>query len=174
MPKSGVTKLKARLRKYGGGWFFLDIPGKIGKRFETDPKTRRVVCTLNGSHTFQCALMPNKGEFVISINKPIREKLGIGDGDIVDVELVADTSKYGLPMPDELAEVLRQDKEGDKLFHALTAGKRRSLIYLINNTKGIDRRIHNALIVIEHLKDNDGKVDGDKLYEAIKRPMFDG
>lgn len=172
MPPKGTTKIKSRLRRYGSGWYFLDIPRKIGKRFETDPKTRRVVCTLNNKHTFQCALMPNKGEFVISINKPIREKLGIGDGDTVDVELVADTSKYGLPMPAELAEVLRQDRDGDKLFHALTPGKQRSLLYLVNIAKGIDRRIHTALIILEHLKDNDGKVIGDKLYEELKRPIL--
>jgi hypothetical protein len=171
MPKTSVTKLKAKLRNYGSGWHFLDIPAEVGKQFETDPRTRRVVCTLNGSHTFQCALMPNKGEFVISINKSIREKLGIVDGDTVDVELVADTSKYGLPMPEEFAEVLRQDKDGNKLFHALTAGKQRSLIYMVSTVKDIDRRIHTALIVIEHLKDNDGKVIGDKLYKEIKRPV---
>ncbi len=172
MPPKGRTKLKAPLRRYEGGWYFLDIPAKIGKRFETDPKTRRVVCTLNGTHTFQCALMPNKGEFVISINKAIREKLGIEDGDKVNVELVADTSKYGLPMPEELAEVLRQDKEGSKLFHALTPGKQRSLIYVTAGAKGVDRRIHTALTILEHLKDNDGKVIGEKLMEEMKRPMF--
>ena len=172
MPPKGITKLKAPLRRYEGGWYFLDIPAKIGKRFETDPKTRRVVCTLNGTHTFQCALMPNKGEFVISINKAIREKLGIDDGDKINVELVADTSKYGLPMPEELAEVLRQDKEGSQLFHALTPGKQRSLIYLTTGAKGIDRRIHAALTILEHLKDNNGKVFGEKLMEEMKRPMF--
>lgn len=116
--------------------------------------------------------MPNKGEFVISINKAIREKLKIDDGDTVDVELVADTSKYGLPMPEELAEVLRQDAEGKTLFHQLTPGKRRSLIYIVSNAKGIDRRIRAALVVLEHLKDNEGKVLGDQLHEQLKRPVL--
>ena len=118
MPKSNAIKLRVPLEKIGSGWHFLRFENKVGKRFETDAKTRRVICTLNGNHTFQCALMPNKGEFCIIVNKSIRDKLRIGDGDIVDVELVADETKYGLPMSEEFREVLNQDSDGDRLFHA--------------------------------------------------------
>ena len=52
-------------------------------------------------------------------------------GDDVAVELVVDDSKYGAEMPEELAEVLKQDRAGDKLFHALTSGMQRTLIYMI-------------------------------------------
>ena len=78
----------------------------------------------------------------------------------------------GLPMPDELQEVLNQDPEGDRLFHALTAGKQRSLLYLIGKINDIDKRIHQALIVVDHLKENDGKIIGPKLNEELKRPVM--
>ena len=96
--------------------------------------------------------------FYIIVNKKKRDALGIVSGDIVDVELVKDESKYGLPMPEDFQEVLNQDPEADRLFHALTAGKQRSVLYHIGNVKNIDRRIHVALIFIEHLKNNDGKI----------------
>ena len=75
-------------------------------------------------------------------------------------------------MPEEFTEVLNQDPDGDRLFHALSAGKQRSLIYLVSNVSDIDKRIHVALLVVAHLKDNGGKVLGDQLYEETKRPIF--
>jgi hypothetical protein len=129
------------------------------------------VCTLNGSHTFQCALLPwtNEG-FCVVVNKMIRDKLGILDGSKVKVELKVDDSKYGLPMPRELREVLKQDREGDKLFHALTPGKQRTILYYVAKNKNIDRRIHMSLVVIEHLKKNEGKIIYPKLSAEMKRP----
>jgi len=134
---------------------------------------RRVVCTINGELSFQCSLMPNgKGQYYISVNKENRTRVGIGPGDRVQVELVRDQSKYGLPMPEEFQAVLDDDPEGTKWFHELTNGKQRSLIYFVGKGKDIDRRIDNALIILEHLKNNEGKIDFRKLYHDLKRPAL--
>ncbi len=117
--------------------------------------------------------MPSGDIFYIIVNKKKRDALGIVAGDTVRVELVRDESKYGLPMPDELREVLNQDPEGDRLFHALTAGKQRSLIYYIGSkSTDVDKRIHYSLIVIEHLKRNEGKIVNQELIEEMKTPIF--
>ena len=173
MPRSqkSVT-CKSILTRSKTSSYYLPVTSEIADRFETDGKTRRVVCTLNDSHTFQCALMPNKGRFTIGVAKPIREKLRLNEGDTVSVRIEPDKSKYGAPMPEDLEEVLRQDPEGDRLFHALTAGMRRSLLYYIGNVKNIDRRIQLGLILLEHLKETGGKVVPEKLQEDIKRPIF--
>src|SRR5690606_36361574 len=106
-------------------WYYLPVAAEHAEKFGFEGKSRRVVCTLNGTETIQCALMPMEGAFFIIINKKIRTKLSIGSGDSVSVELVKDTSKYGLPMPEEFREVLDQDPDGDRLFHALPAGAQR-------------------------------------------------
>jgi hypothetical protein len=154
------------------GWHFIHIKGPVGEKFEKKGTSRRVVCTINGTESFQCALLPSDGDFVIIVNKTKRDKLGIGAGDKITVELQQDESKYGLPMPAEFNEVLKQDREGNKLFHALTAGKQRSLLYLVGKVKNIDRRIHTALVVVEHLKKNEGRIDGNTLYSELKRPLL--
>ena len=91
---------------------------------------------------------------------------------MVDVLLEKDESKYGLPMPEEFEEVLKQDPDGDRMFHALTAGKQRSILYLLARPKDMDLRIHQALLIVEHLKENDGKIIDKVLYQELKRPMF--
>jgi bifunctional DNA-binding transcriptional regulator/antitoxin component of YhaV-PrlF toxin-antitoxin module len=177
MPKTAKTlRITAVLTKSENefGWYFLrfDAEAVAGLKFE-DKKSRRVVCKLNGSHTFQCALLPwTKSGFCIVVNKQIRTKLGIVEGSEVNVELTKDESKYGLPMPKELREVLKQDREGDRLFHSLTPGKQRTILYYLAKPKDVDRRIHMALIVIEHLKENDGKIIYPKLAEELKRPIL--
>ena len=154
------------------GWHLLLIPAKHGNKFEKKNGSRRVVCTINGTETFQCALMPHNTDFMIIVNKVKRQRLGVVAGDRVSVELKADESKYGLPMPSEFREVLKQDPKGSKLFHKLTAGKQRSILWWIGKIKDIDKRIHTALIFLEHLKDNDGKIVHDRLTEELKRPIF--
>src|SRR5947209_10300755 len=113
MPKTAKTlRLTSVLTKSEQefGWHFLTFKAKsvAALKFE-DKKSRRVVCTINDKHTFQCALLPwTKDGFCIVVNKKIRDKLGISDGTKVKVELAKDESKYGLPMPKELKEVLKQ------------------------------------------------------------------
>ena len=151
------------------GWHFVRVSGKVGEKFEKKDGSRRVVCTINGTETFQCALLPSDGDFVIIVNKTKRDRLKIVAGNNVTVELKADESKYGLPMPKELKEVLKQDPDGDRLFHSLTKGKQRSILYFVGKVKDIDRRIQTALIFIEHLKKNDGKADYEQLQAELKR-----
>ena len=170
----GIVSFETQLAKLSDdmGWHYIAVSRAVNDAFGFTGNARRVVCTLNGEVSYQCALMPKDGEFFIVVNKKNRDELGIVAGDTLRVELVIDESKYGLPMPDEMREVLDQDAEGDRLFHALTAGKQRTMLYYIGRWKDIDRRIHYALTIIEHLKNNDGKIINKELGEELKRPMF--
>jgi hypothetical protein len=171
---SGTIKFDSILTKSTNefGWHYLPVSVEIGEKFEYKDGTRRVVCTLNGQVTFQCALIPQEDGFFIVVNKAKRDELKIIPGDPVLVELKADKSQYGLPMPEELREVLNQDPAADELFHSLTAGKQRSILYFVGKIKDIDKRIHTALIFVEHLKNNDGKIVHDRLTDELKRPVY--
>lgn len=177
MPKAVKPVNSQRLKclltnSQDSGWHFLIVGAKAVAKFGFTDRFRRVMCSINGSEAFHCALLPSGDEFYIIVNKKRREALGIVAGQKVDVLLEKDESKYGLPMPPEVKEVLRQDKEGNKLFHQLTPGKQRSMLYWLSRTKDIDRRIHETLVFLEHLKTNDGKIDGKKLQQELKRPIY--
>lgn len=174
MPKTSARFKTELLRSDGSHeWIYIRVPVEIVESFSFTGNTRRVVCTINKAESFQCAVMPNgKGDFYITVNKEHRVRLGVAEGDTVAIELEKDTSKYGLPMPEEFREVLDQDREGDRLFHALTPGKQRTLLHQINSAKDIDRRIHIALVIVQHLKDNEGRLDYALLFEQMRRPTF--
>ena len=71
--------------EYGGQ--YLPVPEKAALKFEKKNGTRRVVCTLNGTLTYQCAVLPNAKGFYIGTNKKIRDELKIEPGSEVTVEL---------------------------------------------------------------------------------------
>lgn len=169
------VKLKAKFTnaaEQGGGWHFLVINRKYVDKLGFQGKSKRVLCSIKGSEAFACALMPWGDIFYIMVNKLRRAELGLNVGDTVDVVLEKDESKYGMPMPEELQEVLNQDPEGNKLFHTLTAGKQRSMMWFIGKVKDIDKRIHTALVFVEHLKKNNGKIVHQKLQDELKRPII--
>ena len=135
------------------------VPGRIAAKF-AGSDSRRVVCTLNGTEQHQCAILPfGNGTFVIAVNKKRRDSLGLEFGMDVEVTLRKDQSKFGLPLPEELQEALRQDAAGSALFHALTPGKRRTLLYTVASAKSPDKRVARALIILDHLKANKGKIN---------------
>jgi hypothetical protein len=174
MPKTQkIVKLKTELTKSttDSGWHFLIIDRDTVAKFGFEDKFRRILCSINGGERFHCALLPWGEQFYVIVNKKKRDEGGIVAGDIVDVVLEKDESKYGLPMPEDFAEILKQDPDGDRLFHNLTAGKQRSLLYHLSKAKDIDVRIHQGLVIVEHLKEN-GKIIDSKLYEELKRPAF--
>ncbi len=130
---------------------------------------KRVICTLNKTESYQCALLPNGDqEYFVNVNKDLQKKLRIQVGDTVLVQLIPDESQYGLPVPDELAELFVQDEEGKRIFHTLTLGKQRTLLHLIAKPKSGEIRLHKAIVVIEYLKEVNGRLDFKELNLAIK------
>jgi len=135
-----------------------------------EKSSRRVFCSLNGEPEYQCALLPvGNATYVISVNRNLLKALRLSVGQKVTVGLRKDESQYGLPMPEEFAELLRQDKEGDRLIHALTPAKLRTLLYIAGRGKDADQRIERSIIIVRHLKENAGKINYRQLGEMLRK-----
>ena len=146
----------------------LRLPKAKVAHFGFKGNLRRVICSLNGTAPFNCSLFPSKGDYFITLSKQLRQKLGVEVGDLVTIELSKDESKYGMPMPEEFAEVLRQDQDGERLFNELSPGDQRLMLKLIVFVKTVDRRIARALAGIELLKQSDGKFDYHAQHLAMR------
>ncbi len=157
-----VFSFVTKLEKFNSNlWtFHFAVPLEISDHFASSTG-RRVVCKLQEKIEFQCALMPqgNGGGYFINLNKKNRDTLRLELGAAIQVQMWADKSEYGLPMPEELAALFELDDEASALFHALTAGKQRTLLHIIGSVKSSDIRIHRALAITEHLRSNHGKVN---------------
>lgn len=163
-------KFKAQLHKFEGqlwGHHIL-IPHTLLEDFLKE-NSRRVLLSISGNKPFACALMPNgKGDWFINLNKEIRVKYNLQIGTELEAELQADLSKYGIPLPEEMEELLLLDEEGSAFFHALTPGKQRSLLHLVGKPKNSDTRLRKAIVIIDYLKEVEGKLDFKELHHAFK------
>jgi hypothetical protein len=149
-------------------WHILRVPKAKVENFGFKGNLRRVVCSLNGIEPFQCSLFPSRGEYFLTLGKKLREKLKVRVGDKITIELAKDESKYGMPMPDEFAEVLKQDPKGKKLFEALKPGDQRLMLKLIVFVKDVDKRIARSLVGIELLKQCAGKFEYHIQHDAMR------
>ena len=167
---SGKT-FKAQLNRFDSdlwGHHFI-VPMDVSAYF-IEENHKRLICNVNNVIEFQCALMPDgDNRYFVNLNKTRCKKLKAQIGDELTVSLKPDTSKYGLPMPEEFKAVLESDEEGDRLFHELTPGKQRNLLYIAGQPKNSDIRIRKSLIMIAHLKRHQGKIDFKQLNEDFKR-----
>jgi hypothetical protein len=119
----------------------------------TKNNNKRVICTLNNAAEFHCAIMPKKeGGSFINIGAALCKKLKIKVGSTITATFKVDKTDYQFEMPEELKEVLDTDYEASTIFHGLTAGNQRGLMYLISLVKSSDKKIERALIIAERIK----------------------
>jgi hypothetical protein len=134
---------------------------------------RRIICTINNEYEFNCGLIPDgKGNYFINVNKEIRSKLALEEGDKVHLLIYKDQSKYGMPVPDSFQELLYQDPEGEKYFNSLSPGKIRSLLYVIGKPKSEQKQLEKGLVILDYLKEVEGVLDFKELSDAMKSNRF--
>ena len=169
MPSDGKVKVSSFVEVTDSDppWHILRVPKAKVEKFKFKGNLRRVVCALNGTEPFQCSLFPSRGDYFITLSKKLRDKLKVNVGDKVTIELAKDESKYGMLMPEEFAEVLRQDPKGRTLFEALSPGNQRLMLKLIVFVKDVDKRIARSLVGIELLKQHDGKFEYHIQHDAM-------
>ncbi len=106
----------------------------------------------NKEITFHGKLHKRNETVLISFGKRYQKELGVMASDFFQLQILEDTTKYGVEMPQELSAVLETDDEALERFRKLTAGKKRSLIYFILRFKNIQTRVDRALIICENLR----------------------
>jgi hypothetical protein len=112
-----------------------------------------LLCTVNKDLSFQAGMVAlGNGNAYITLNAARMKKLGVKFGDTVTVELQPDSSKYGMDIPEELAELLKQDEEGKRRFKMLPPGKQRYIIYYVGQVKSSQLRVERAVKLITNLK----------------------
>lgn len=131
-----------------GVHYFLVSPAQVSKLADT----KRVLCEINGE-TFYCAFVSKKeGGHYVTVGLKLMKKLKLSAGMEVKPKFKADDSKYQFEMPQEFASLLKQDKALDKVFKSLTPGNQRSLLFLIQQPKSVEKRIERSILIGERLK----------------------
>ena len=134
--------------------FYLEVPVSIAQPFYEKKQRRFTVTVSHKNHEvcFPAAIQKRKHLFLVMINKRLQQQLNIDASSAFTVQLEPDTSKYGVPMPEEFDAVLLTDNEAFDRFEALTPGRQRALIFHILKIKDTQKRVDKALMISENLK----------------------
>ncbi len=143
---------KCIVEKFNSGMHYIMLDNKAVVTL-TKGGNKRAICKLNDTAEFHCAIIAKKeGGHFINIGSVICKKLNIKVGSQVTAAFQVDKTEYQFDMPEELKEVLESDKEADRVFHSLTDGNQRGLMYLVSQVKSSDKRIERALKIAEKIK----------------------
>ena len=114
--------------------------GEGAKRFP-------VAATING-YTFRKTVTRMGGEFLLGLNRAVREAAGVEAGDTVDVHIELDTAPREVDVPEALASALAGDQVARERYDALSYTHRKEYARWIAEAKKEetrDRRVSQAL-----------------------------
>lgn len=117
--------------------------GEGAKRFP-------VIATVNG-YTWRTSVARMGGEFLVGLNKEVRQGAGVGAGDSVTLKLALDTAPRTVEVPPALAAALEGDPEAKAQFDGLAFTHRKEFARWIEEAKREEtrgRRVSQALEMI--------------------------
>jgi len=106
-----------------------------------------VVATVNG-YTWRTSVARMGGEFLVGLNREVREGAAVATGDTVDVALELDTAPREVEVPEALATALEGDPEARAAFDGLAFTHRKEFARWIEEAKREEtreRRVGQAL-----------------------------
>ncbi|MES3018488.1 MAG: YdeI/OmpD-associated family protein [Bacteroidota bacterium] len=128
------------------------VPEEIAVKFTDGKGAPRILCSIEGTTEFPCALNPRHGRHVLIASKQLIKKNKLSVAVPFKVSIRIDPHN-GLSLPEELSEVLDQDHVAFKAYDALNDGHKRGLIHYINQAKSVDSRIKRSLEIMEKMKE---------------------
>jgi bacteriocin resistance YdeI/OmpD-like protein/uncharacterized protein DUF1905 len=118
--------------------------GEGAKRFP-------VVATVNG-YTWRTTVTRMRGEFLLGLNRAVRQEAGVEAGDTVDVNVELDTTPREVDVPHALANALAEDSEARVGFDRLAYTHRKEYARWINEAKRDETRERRLAQALEMLR----------------------
>jgi hypothetical protein len=117
-----------------GTWTYLDIPVEVSASFGVKGQVK-VKGTVNGQPFRSSALPHGDGTHYLVVGKPIREAVGVTQGDTVQVTLELDSQERSSSIPDDLAQALAANPEAQLAFDSLSYSHKKQYIDWIESAK---------------------------------------
>ena len=121
--------------------------GEGAKRFP-------VVAQVNG-YEWRTTVTRMRGEFMLGLNREVREGAGVEAGDTVDVEVALDTAPREVEVPDALAAALAKDSAALKRWDSLSYTHRREYARWVEEAKRGETRERRVARAIEMLREGE-------------------
>jgi hypothetical protein len=121
----------------------VEAVGEGAKRFP-------VVATVNG-YTWRTTVTRMRGEFLLGLNRAVRQEARVEAGDTVEVNLELDTAPREVEVPQALANALAEDSEAGAAFDRLAYTHRKEYARWIDEAKSDETRQRRLAQALEML-----------------------
>jgi uncharacterized protein YdeI (YjbR/CyaY-like superfamily) len=119
--------------------------GQGAKRFP-------VKATVAG-YTWRGSVARMRGEFLLGLNREVREAAGVEAGDTVAVVLAPDTEERTVDVPEDLAGALAGDAKAKAAFDGLAYTHRKEYARWVGEAKKAETRERRAAQALEMLRE---------------------
>jgi bacteriocin resistance YdeI/OmpD-like protein/uncharacterized protein DUF1905 len=145
----GVIQLKAQLQPRGPAAAVVLDDAQVAAVGEGASRFA-VVATVNG-YTWRTSVARMGGEFLLGLNREVREGAGVEAGDVVDVTLELDAAPREVDVPEVLAAALAADPQAKASFDQMAFTHRKEYARWVADAKQEEtrqRRVRQALEMI--------------------------
>lgn len=149
--RMGVIQFRAQLQPRGPAAAVVlddDQVAAVGEGAKRFP----VVATVNG-YSWRTSVARMRGEFLIGLNRSVREAAGVQPGDEVDVAVALDTAPREVEVPEPLAAALNGDPAAAKAFERLAFTHRKEFASWIAEAKRPETRERRVAQALEMLRE---------------------
>lgn len=142
----GTLELKTQLVKRGPAAAVVlddDQVAAVGEGAKRFP----VCATVNG-FTWRTSVTRMRGEFLLGLNREVRESAGVDAGDTVEVAIELDSEPREVEIPEALARALSANSDAQAVFERLAFTHRKEYARWVAEAKREetrDRRVARAL-----------------------------
>ncbi len=119
--------------------------GEGAKRFP-------VAATING-YTWRTTVTRMRGEFLLGLNREVRDGADAQAGDTVELELELDTAPREVEVPEALSSALAGDREAAARFEALAFTHRKEYARWIEEAKRVQTRERRVVQALQMLRE---------------------
>jgi hypothetical protein len=110
-----------------------------------------VVATVNG-YSWRTTVTRMRGEFLLGLNREVRDGAGVNAGDSVEVEIALDAAPREVDVPGALATALDGDPEAGAAFNALAYTHRKEYARWVDEAKREATRQRRVAQALEMLR----------------------
>jgi uncharacterized protein YdeI (YjbR/CyaY-like superfamily) len=140
-----LERLRSRLN-----WVIVYIPFDAAKMWGSRGQIR-VRGEING-FAFRTSLFPTReGRHFLLVNKNMQKGAGATEGNVVNVQMGLDVEERTVSPPDELASILKEDRELRRWYDKLNYSTRADIAKWVSEPKGAEARARRAEQIAERL-----------------------
>lgn len=135
---SARARMTATVEANGKTATGVEVPAEVVAALGSS-KRPAVRATING-YSYRSSIASMGGRFMLSISAEVRKNAGISAGDEIEVDLVLDTAKREVAVPDDLAAALAQDSAAKTYFDGLAYSHQLRHVLAIDAAKAPETR----------------------------------